>query len=739
MVPRLLAGKWVPVCLGLLILALALGAQVTRWAPVQQVVQRLELLAYDVRINRLPLPPRQETTRIVIIDVDEQSLREEGRWPWPRDRLGELVRQLANAGVAVVAFDVLFSEPDRNPATEVLEHIREAMDESVLAPVLERAARQLDRDRRFAEQLEDMDVVLGFALQHEGASSTGLLPPPLLHLEAPRQQRLTVLALPRYTANLAALQESAGHAGFLNTTPDLDGTIRRSPLILRHGEGLYASLALEAARLYQLLDDVGIETAAIADREVVEAIRLGRQRIPTDAQGSVLIPYRGTAGSFPTLSAAAVLRGEAEPGQLENTIALVGTSAIGLADLKSTPVQNVFPGVEIQASILDGILNRGFPTQPAWANGADFLAMLLVGLLLALLLPQLGPLWLLLVSLLVMAGWITVNGWLWSRHGLVLNIALPMLMVLMLAIVNMAYGFLFESRRRFQLKHLFGQYVPPQLVEEMSRDPAQYHAEGESREMSVLFADIRSFTTISESLSANDLKDMLNRFFTPMTRIIFEHRGTIDKYVGDMIMAFWGAPLRDEAHAGHAVRAALAMLRQVEAMKPELRALGYPEINIGVGVNTGPMNVGDMGSEFRRAYTVLGDAVNLASRLEGLTKYYGVGLVVGPLTREQAPEFVYRPLDRVKVKGKHEGVEVFEPVCLRDEADETLLREIGDFRSALDLFRSRRWDEAEQALGKLLERYGERRIYHLYRERIQVLRHQDLPTDWDGVFERREK
>lgn len=739
MLSRLHAGLWIPVCLGLLIVALTLSATVTRWSPAQQVTQRLELLAYDLRLNHIPLPSRQDLARIVIVDVDEESLRLEGRWPWPRHRLGELVSQLEKAGTAVLAFDVMFVEPDRNPAVEVLEHVRSHDDMPGLQPALERAALHLDRDMQFAARLQDMDAVLGFALQHEGIFSMGQLPSPLLTLASERQTRLTVPAMPNYVANLALLQDAAGHAGFLNTNPDLDGTVRRSPLILRHGDALYASLSLEAARLYQLLDSIQIHTATIADREVVEAIQLGPQLIPTDASGNVLIPYRGGSGSFPTLSASHVLRGEADSMILENAIVLVGTSAIGLSDLKSTPVQNVFPGVEIQANLLDGILNRGFPTQPAWANGADFAAMLLVGLLLALLLPTLGPLWLLLTSLAVIASWVFINSWLWNRQGLVLNIALPVVMVLLLAMANMAYGFLFEYRRRFQLKHLFGQYVPSQLVDEMSRDPAQYHAKGESREMSVLFADIRNFTAISETLSANDLKDMLNRFFTPMTRIIFEHRGTIDKYVGDMVMAFWGAPVHDPRHAHHAVHAALSMLREVETLKTNLKTSGYPEINIGIGVNTGMMNVGDMGSEFRRAYTVLGDAVNLASRLEGLTKYYGAGLVVGPLTREQAPEFVYRPLDRVRVKGKKAAVEVFEPICLAAQADEKVLREIQCLQQALAHFWSQEWDAAEQALRTIQQQYGQRRLYHLYLERIEVLRHQELPSDWDGVFERREK
>jgi adenylate cyclase len=316
-----------------------------------------------------------------------------------------------------------------------------------------------------------------------------------------------------------------------------------------------------------------------------------------------------------------------------------------------------------------------------------------------------------------------------------LPLALPVVMPVLLGMLNMAWGFLFEERSKRHLQGMFGQYVPPELVAELADNPdGLVSMEGERREMTVLFCDIRSFTTISEGLEPGELKDMLNRYFTPMTRIIFENRGTVDKYVGDMIMAFWGAPLEDPDHARHALVTALAMLEESERLKPELQAMGYPELNIGIGLNSGPMSVGNMGSEYRRAYTVLGDAVNLASRLEGLTKFYGVRLVVGDDTRAGQDDFLFRILDRVQVKGKDEPVDIHEPVGPRAELDPAVITEVEAHEAAVAAYRARDWETARAAFNKLATAHPDRVIYTLYLERMELVDPTTLPEDWDGVF-----
>jgi len=349
--------------------------------------------------------------------------------------------------------------------------------------------------------------------------------------------------------------------------------------------------------------------------------------------------------------------------------------------------------------------------------------------------PFIQPIAIILISLLMLALVTALNLWVWSGYGLVLAIVAPLLLIILIGTADLAYGFLTEARGRRKLKAVFGQYVPPEIVDEMNRNPeGDFGLEGESRELSVLFCDIRSFTTISESLAADELKQLLNYFFTPMTRIIFERRGTIDKYVGDMIMAFWGAPVQDPQHHQHAVLAALEMLDTLARMQPELSERGWPRIEIGVGINSGMMNVGDMGSEYRRAYTVIGDAVNLGSRLEGLTKFYGVRLIVSESTRAGLEGIVLRTLDRVQVKGKNEPVDIYEPVGAADAVSAGLLQEVEESNRAMAYYFAADWVQARLAFQTLNSAHPERMLYGLYLERIQTLEEQGVKPGWDGAF-----
>jgi adenylate cyclase len=412
---------------------------------------------------------------------------------------------------------------------------------------------------------------------------------------------------------------------------------------------------------------------------------------------------------------------------------LIGTSAVGLVDIRSTPVSSVFPGVEVHASVVAGIVDDRFPSEPAWADGVDIVVTLGLGLLLALLLPFASALVYVIASGAAAVAAIWLNLWLWIDQAFVTSVVGPLLAVVVVTTFNLVYGFFTETLQKLQLKSMFGQYVPPELVDEMSRDPKGISDAGERRVMTVLFCDIRGFTTISEQLTAAQLKDLLNRFFTPMTEIIFEHRGTVDKYVGDMIMAFWGAPLEDPNHASNAIDTALRMLARTDELRHTMKLLGYPEVNIGIGLNTGPMNVGNMGSQFRRSYTVLGDAVNLGSRLEGLTKFYGVRLIVGEHTREGQEGYLFRQLDRVRVKGKKEPTRIYTPVCRVAEADDSLRAGLEAYEQARRAYIERRWDEAEEGFGALrgIEPLP---VYDLYLERIAHLRDDPPGLDWDGVF-----
>lgn len=730
---------WLPRTIGLSLTVLFLWAFATHFGPVQRAVARLELLAYDLRLN-LTLTPKPQDKRIVIVDIDEQSLKAEGQWPWPRDKIARLVNRIFEQGATVMAFDVVFPEREPNRALEVAQRLgRGATDESLIAQLRAEAPR-FDNDAALAAILQQHDTVLGIALRHEENLRTGRLPEPVQLDTALPLSRIPLKSAAGYVANNAALQTPAQHAGFFSVEPDLDGVYRRVPLLMRHNDAIYPALALEALRLYLLADQVKPLLVEEEGGLLLEGVQLGELTIPTDILGNVMVPYRGDRGSFPYLSATRVLRSAEGVEGLEGAIVLLGTTATGLYDLRATPVSPIYPGVEVHANLISAVLDNHFPAKPSWADGGSFVAMMLLGIGLALVLPRLSPLAMLLASIFCLALLIGGNFGAWQWANLIFPLALPALMVTSLSGFNLAYGFFMESKGRRHLKEMFGQYVPPQLVEEMSLQSDSFGFAGESREMSILFSDVRNFTTISEALSAAQLKAMLNELFTPLTRTIFDNRGTIDKYVGDMVMAFWGAPLRDERHAYHSVVTALAMISETERLQPHFQRLGFPPIKIGIGINTGTVNVGDMGSTYRRAYTVIGDAVNLASRLESVTKYYGVAIVVGEQTYTQTHEqIVYRELDLIRVKGKEQAVRIYEPLCLRSEASESLLEMVEQTSIALELYRTQQWGEAQALFARLLEERGEARLYRLYLERIATLAQQALPDTWDGVYERESK
>jgi len=388
----------------------------------------------------------------------------------------------------------------------------------------------------------------------------------------------------------------------------------------------------------------------------------------------------------------------------------------------------------VHANIIHSLLAGDFPYRPEWEAGATFSILVLVGALLSLWLPKLGPVAAIVVSSTTLALVVAGNFYLWHFLRLDLPIASTFLLVLALTLLNLGYGYLRENASKRLLKGMFNQYVPQAHIDRMLADPEAYQFSGDSKELTVLFSDIRSFTNISESLSAAELKSMLNQYFTPITKVIFDHDGTIDKYVGDMVMAFWGAPIDDENHAQKAVIAALEMQKVTAELRDDFKQRGLPEIHIGVGLNTGIMNVGDMGSSYRRAYTVLGDAVNLGSRLESITKFYGAKILVGEHTKQQCPDIAFQFMDCIQVKGKEEPVAIYEPLGLNRDLSEDKATEVEGFNQAYQHYLEQNWDKAVQKLYAMKARYGDKLLFQVYIDRIADLRQQALPQDWDGVF-----
>ena len=772
----LLHGTRLPTYLGILATVFVAITFISGNPIVNALLLRLDDVVYDQRFNILTGSQRRGDQKIVIVDYDEKSLAAEGQWPWSRFKLGDLVTALAELNVLVVGFGVFFPEFDRNLAIEIDRRLAEdpAMAESIGSLVSELGRDEvraiLDADRYFAESMNSTDVVLGFSFRDDEGRRTGALPAPLFQMEPAMAARLNLAEQQGFIANVDVLQQSARGAGFFDTRPDVDGIIRRSPLFMRFQNQLYPSLSLEMARLYYFEDSFTLEPDRDAEGNIagLRGIKMGQFLIPTDDQGRVLVPYVGAAGSFPYISATDVLRGtlsDEERELLDNSLVLVGTTSIGLYDLRATPVGPVYPGVEVHANILNAILNTSptvviddnlaaaeggamaavraafdqsqvspFPSRPGWERGGVFIAIIVIGLVLSLIYPHLGPALLAISSVTFLLGLTLLNFQLWSRYNLDISLVILWLLIILIATVNMTYGFLREGLNKKLIKGMFDQYVPPAHIDAMLNNPDKYNFAGESKELSVLFSDIRNFTTISEKLSAVELKSMLNEFFTPITGIIFDHQGTIDKYVGDMVMAFWGAPIDDPEHRSHAVRAALKMLAKVDELKPQFKEKGLPEVNVGIGINSGTMSVGDMGSTYRRSYTVLGDAVNLGSRLEGITKAYGVKLLIGEQTYAGLKDILCRQVDKVQVKGKDEPICIYQPLCSIGDASEALKARVADYHRAYGHYLKQEWDAAEDLFRQLQKLDPDTQLYGIYLQRIAELRQQKLPENWDGTY-----
>lgn len=702
------------------------------------LIDSLENLSYDARLN-FTLPNTVDN-RIVIADIDEKSLSEVGQWPWERSTLARLMDTLFDHyQIKVVGFDMIFAEEDESSGLKILQELADGalLYNDDFQYELEKIQPSLENDSLFSKSLIGRNIVLGQVFNQHEEVAFNELPTPIGSLSDKYANKLPIIQPKGYSANLPILQKNASTAGFFdNPTLDADGIFRRVPIIQEYKGGLYESLALAVARLALDSPELKINIQVAQENTYsIEVANLGEYAIPVDKDVAILVAYRGRQNSFPYLSIADILNRKIPVEQLKDKIVLIGTSAPGLLDLRSTPVQNAYPGVEVHANIVSSILDQRIKHRPAYITGFEFISVLILGIIMISVLAFLSPLWISIftvcMSLLVLGS----NMLAWN-NGLVLPVASPILLIISLFILQMSYGFFVESRGKRQLAKLFGQYIPPELVDEMSDDPTDVMMEGQSKEMTVLFSDVRGFTTISEGLSSKELSQLMNRFLTPMTHVIHQHRGTIDKYMGDAIMAFWGAPLDDPHHAKNALLAGLDMIKKLAEMQDEFKKRGWPEIKVGVGLNTGVMSVGNMGSEFRMAYTVMGDAVNLGSRLEGLTKQYGVEIIVSESTADALPEFEYLELDYVAVKGKDKPVKIFEPIGLSIELAKDQKSEIRRFNKAIKLYRQQQWDMAEQEIFSLSQSATtlDRTVYKIYLDRIMYFRANPPGSDWDGVF-----
>ncbi|GAA5317321.1 MAG: adenylate/guanylate cyclase domain-containing protein [Candidatus Pelagadaptatus aseana] len=717
-----------PMAISLMLMASMVLFYLSEGPFVQSLRDRLGWVIYDLRMSATLQNQQIDATSlpVTIVDIDEASLAKLGHWPWPKDHLTQLTAALVDQGAILVAYDVLFAEEQNHASTLIRDYQKQHPELSHNA-FFDEIDEALDGEGRFADSVANNEVVLSIVFSHSGFTK-GQLGAPLTYSSETDQFIDTMPTMSGYITNTPRLSAAANYTGFINAHPDPDGIMRRARLVQRFGDTIYPSLSLSSSMAFLLADEATLHSDRIGNKQYLSAVQLFEQIIPVDSKGDVLIPYLGPAYTFTYVSAVDVLEGTADSSLLEGKVILVGSTASSLSDFRATPTNHLYPGVEAHANVITGIINNQFYAQPDWSHGINFVLILVGGGLLSLLLPFLSPFrQLALVSVLIL-GIAAFDYWLWSNEKFVIESVVPILTLLLLGIFNMAYGFVINSRDRLQLKSMFGQYVPPELVDQMSKDPAQFAMDGQRKEMSVLFADIRNFTSISEGLSATELKQWLNEYFTPITEIIFQNQGTIDKYVGDMVMAFWGAPLDDPEHASHAILAAQAMQAKTLELNKHFKATDKPPVEIGIGISSGDMNVGNMGSQYRRSYTVLGDTVNLGSRLEGLTKFYGAAIIVSSRTKALIGQQInFRHLDRVRVKGKAKPIDIFEPLQQFDAAELAVYHKAlgfyleGDFEKSLPVFKTLKDNNPDTIL------------YRLYVERCESLK-KNPPANWQGVF-----
>jgi adenylate cyclase len=698
-------------------------------------IQELRVRTFDT-FQRID--PRVKTARpVTIVDIDEKSLAKLGQFPWPRTRIADLVTDLTRLGAVAIAFDVIFSEPDRLNPDVVAETFRALDDES------RAKLRALpSNDQLLADAMRHSRVVLGESgLPYVVAELDKTLPVTGLAMlgEDPHRFMFRFAGLLR---NTPVLEAAAGGRGLLTINPERDGIVRRVPMIMQAQGETMPSLSFEMLRVVTGTDTIFIK----ADEAGIQSIGVKGFSLPTDRNGQLWVHFARNDRSI-YVPAVDVLDGSVAADKIRGKLVLIGTSAVGLNDIKTTPVSPAMPGVEIHAQVLEAALTKSLLTQPPYGPVLEFAAAMLLGVLVIVLAPMLGPVTLFIMGALFATLLIGASWYFYTQHRLLIDFTYPLLSTTSIYLTLIFTSFVREQAQRRQIRSAFGQYLSPALIEQLALSPEKLVLGGEEREMTIMFSDVRGFTTISESYKHDPqgLTTLMNRFLTPLTNAILARKGTIDKYMGDAIMAFWNAPLDDNAHQLNACEAALDMLERIDVLNKEreLEAKdgghAYIPINVGVGLNTGICVVGNMGSDLRFDYSVLGDSVNLASRLEGQSKEYGFPIIVGSKTALAVKDrFAILELDFIMVKGKKEPEVIYAIAGRQDTAQSGRFQRLRNLTiEMLACYRSRDWDGAMEAIERgrrTDDAHVLKLLYNLYETRIRDYRNNPPPEDWNGAF-----
>jgi adenylate cyclase len=705
-------------------------------------VRSLRLIAFDA-YQRLNPEQYDPSLPIRVVDIDEDSLTRLGQWPWPRTTLANLLSALASKGAAVVGFDILFAEPDRTSVEELAKRLPPVQADALLAA----SKGQPTNDQAFADALKQAPSVLSVSLTQD---STTPVKAKAGFAVAGQDPRPFILNFNGATNNLPSLDNAAHGIGAFNWTPDRDQIVRRVALIFRIGEAFVPSLAAESLRVAQQATSYVLKAANASGETAFGAstglnhIRIGTVEVPTDNSGSVYLKFRHFNKSA-YIPAWKVLAGEVPDSDIEGRIILIGTSAPGLLDLRATPLDAAVPGIEMHAQVIEQLLTGRFLTRPDYALALEQFVVLALGVVLAVLLPRVSAKTAVAVGLFAIL-LVLIGGWTAFRYAdLLFDPTYPAVAVGCMTAAITSYVYQRVEAQRGQIRHAFGQYLSPALIQEIIDDPDRLKLGGEERDLTLMFCDVRNFTSISQDLSATDLTQFINELLSPLTEIILEHRGTIDKYMGDAIMAFWNAPLDDPDQTLHACTAALKMVAKMDELneswkqRAESEQRQFKRVNIGMGINTGRCCVGNLGSTHRFDYSAIGDEVNITSRFEGLSKMYGVPAIVGQ--RSLAPGIAALELDKVAVKGRTRPTHIFTFVDMLG-GTKTQLECLQEKHEAfLTAYRNQEWDRAEQSIRECRQ-IGIAQLetcYSLFGSRISLLRDTSLAPDWDGSYAMTEK
>jgi adenylate cyclase len=713
------------------------------------ILDIVELKTYDLRfLSRGAVKPSPD---VVIAVIDEKSLDVEGRWPWPRSKMAKLIDVLSAEGAKVISMDITFSEPDENTNLKFLDQFDQKIrtlqivDDQVNSFVTE-SRRNADNDLILSSAIRNSKsgVVLGYFFHMTQAGLDYRIDEKKIQSQLRRvanskyslviYKEKTLLAepfIPAYApeGNLEILSEPAAASGYFNMLPDPDGIVRWMPLIIKCEEELFAPLSVQT--LWNFLDrpQLMVRVAAYG----VEGIRMGKLFLPTDENGQMLINYLGPGRTFPHYSITDILAGKTPPGCFKDKIVLVGATAIGIYDLRNTPFSPVFPGVEIHATVIDNMLRNQFIHKPKWTRIYDCLTILFLGFFIGALVPRVGAVKGLLFALMLFTIHVLLSQWLFSHYRLWVSMVYPLMAGVSVYTSLTIYRYITEERERKKIRGAFSYYVSSSVVSEMLKNPEKLKLGGEKKDLSVLFSDIRGFTTISEGLTPEELVHLLNEYLTAMTNVVFKYDGTLDKYMGDAVMAFYGAPLDQPDHPHRACRSALDMMEELKGLNEKWIRQGKPPLDIGIGINTGMMMVGNMGSEQRFDYTVMGDAVNLGSRLEGANKNYQTNILISESTYERVKgAFVCMELDSVRVKGKLRPVRIFQ--LMGEDVPRNRREAIDLFHTGLSLYSQQRWDEALKAFRDATAVDRDLPVSRIYMDRCVKLMANPPGADWDGVF-----